>query len=288
MRLDLHMHTTFSDGLYAPEKVVSLAIAGGLDAIAITDHDNTQGVVPAQRAAEGRIRVIPGVEMSARWRSQSIHVLGYFVDPAARSLVSHYRDLHARRDVRMRRIVARLAEQGVHLPLGRVGDQRASGVVPYTRPHLARALVREGYASTISDAFDRYIGADCPAYVLVESPTPEEVIEAIREAAGVAVWAHPPLGLVDELLPRMVAAGLGGLEAYRPWPSGVREAVAAHARRAGLFVTGGSDWHGRESDAELGSFFVSEDDVSDFLEAGGAAGPTRRFHPHLPLDKTEC
>ena len=272
MRLDLHMHTSFSDGLHAPEKVVSLAIAGGLDAIAITDHDNTQGVVPAQRAARGRIRVIPGVEMSARWRGESIHVLGYFVDPAAKPLMEHYRDLHARRDARMRRIVARLAEQGVHLPLGRVGEERASGVVPYTRPHLARALVREGYASSVSDAFDRHIGADCPAYVLVESPTPEEVIEAIREAGGVAVWAHPPLGLVDELLPRMVDAGLAGLEAYRPWSPGVREAVAAHARRAGLFVTGGSDWHGRDTDGELGDFFVSEDDVSEFLEAGGAAG----------------
>ncbi len=272
MRLDLHMHTNFSDGVHPPEKVVSMAIAGGLDAIAITDHDNTQGVVPAQRAAQGRIRVIPGVELSARWRGESIHVLGYFVDPAAESLLDHYRDLHARRDTRMRRIVGRLAEQGVHLPLGRVGAQRASGVVPYTRPHLARALVREGYASSVSDAFNRYIGADCPAYVLVESPTPEEVIQSIREAGGVAVWAHPPLGLVDELLPRMADAGLGGLEAHRPWSAGVREAVAAHARRAGLFATGGSDWHGRDSDPKLGSFFVSEDDVREFLEAGGAAG----------------
>lgn len=273
MRLDLHMHTTFSDGLHAPEKVVSLAIAGGLDVIAITDHDNTRGVVPAQRAAQGRIRVIPGVEMSSRWHGESIHVLGYFVDPAAESLVDHYHDLHARRDTRMRRIVERLAEQGIHLPLGRVGDQRASGVVPYTRPHLARALVREGYASSVSDAFNRYIGADCPAYVLVESPTPEEVIAAIREAGGVAVWAHPPLGLVDELLPRMVDAGLGGMEVFRPWPARVREAVATHASSAGLFATGGSDWHGRDTDPELGSFFVSRDDVSEFLAAGRAVGP---------------
>lgn len=272
MRLDLHMHTTFSDGVHPPEEVVARAIAGGLDAIAITDHDNTQGVVPARRAARGRIRVIPGVELSARWRGQSVHVLGYFVDPAADSLVAHYHDLHARRDARMRKIVARLAEQGVRLPLGRVGDQRASVVVPYTRPHLARALVRAGHATDVSDAFDRHIGAHCPAYVLVESPGPEEVIETIRRAGGVAVWAHPPLSLIDELLPRMVGAGLRGLEAYRPWGRGIREAVAAHARRAGLFVTGGSDWHGRETDGDLGSFFVSEDDVSEFLEAGGATG----------------
>ena len=277
MRLDLHMHTSFSDGVHPPEEVVARAIAGGLDAIAITDHDNTQGVLPAERAARGRIRVIPGVEMSARWRGESIHVLGYFVDPAAESLVDHYHDLHARRDARMRKIVERLAKQGVRLPLDHVGDQRASGVVPYTRPHLARALVRAGYATDISDAFDRHIGANCPAYVLVESPGPEEVIETVREAGGVAVWAHPPLKLVGQLLPRMVRAGLGVLEVYRPWGPGVREAMAAHARRAGLFATGGSDWHGRDSDADLGAFFVSDDDVREFLEAGETARLNREL-----------
>ncbi len=269
MRLDLHMHTTFSDGVRTPEDVVSLAVAGGLDVIAITDHDNTQGVVPAQRAARDRLHVIPAVEMSASSRGESVHILGYFVDPSARVLEDHYHDLHARRDVRMRGIVERLAAQGIRLPLDRVGDQRASGVVPYTRPHLARALVRAGYASSVPDAFDRHIGADCPAYVAVESPTAEDVIEAIREAGGVAVWAHPPLNLIDRLLPRMVGAGLQGLEVFRPWPGRVREAVARQARKAGLFATGGSDWHGRETDAELGSFFVREDEVARFLEAGG-------------------
>lgn len=269
MRLDLHIHTTFSDGTRPPEEVVSLALAGGLDVIAITDHDNTQGVAPAHRAARGRLLVIPGVEMSASWRGESIHILGYFVDPGAEGLEDHYRELHARRDLRMRRIVERLAEQGVRLPLGRVGDQRASGVVPYTRPHLARALVRAGYASSVSDAFDRHIGADSPAYVQVEAPTPEQVIGTIRAAGGVAVWAHPPLNLVGELLPGMVAAGLHGLEVFRPWPRRIRAAMAAHARRARLFATGGSDWHGRETDADLGTFFVREGDVGEFLAAGG-------------------
>lgn len=273
MRVDLHMHTTCSDGMRAPEEVVELAIAGGLDVISITDHDNTQGVGPALRAAGGRIRVIPGVEMSTRFRDESIHVLGYFVDPDADSLIRHYRELHERRHTRMSRIVDRLAEQGVRLTLDRVGDQRASGRVPYTRPHLARALVREGYAADVPDAFDSHIGAHCPAYVIVESPTLEEVIDAIRAAGGVAVWAHPPLRLVEELLPRMVAAGLRGIEVFRPWPRRVREAMADHARRAGLYATGGSDWHGRETDPEPGSFFVRGEDIREFLEAGGSPDP---------------
>lgn len=269
MKLDLHMHTTFSDGTRPPEEVVELAIAGGLDVISITDHDNSLGVASAQRAAEGRIRVIPGIEMSSRWSGESIHILGYFVDPAAAALTAHYRSLLESRHTRMSRIVERLAEQGVRVGLEHVGEERASGRVPYTRPHLARAMVREGYATSVTDAFDRYIGSDCPAYVLVESPTPEEVVGSIRAAGGVAVWAHPAVRHMTELLPRLVAAGLQGVEVFRPWPRRVREAVAAHTRRAGLFATGGSDWHGRAGDGELGDFFVPGEDVREFLEAGG-------------------
>ena len=269
MRVDLHMHTTFSDGTLPPEKVVSLAVEGGLDVIAITDHDNTEGVGPALRAAGERIPVIPAVEMSARWRDESIHVLGYFVDPDAPAMTDHYRNLHERRHARMTEIVNRLAEQGIRLPLERVGDQRASGRVPYTRPHLAQALVRAGHATSVSDAFDRHIGAKCPAHVLVESPTPEQVIGSILDAGGIAVWAHPPLRHVEALLPRMIAAGLRGMEVFRPWSRWVREAMASHARRAGLFATGGSDWHGRDGDRELGDFHVRGSDVREFLEAGG-------------------
>ena len=272
MKVDLHMHTTFSDGERSPEEVVELAVAGGLDVIAITDHDNTLGVAPARRAARGRIRVIPGVEMSTRWRGESIHILGYFVDPAAEPLNAHYRKLLERRHDRMSQIVERLADQGVALSLEHVGDQRASARVPYTRPHLAHALVREGYATSVPDAFDRYIGAGCPAHVLVESPTPEEVIASILAAGGIAVWAHPPIRHMGRLLPRMMDAGLRGVEVYRPWHRGVREAVASHARRAGLFATGGSDWHGRSDDGELGDFSVRSRDVEDFLRAGGVHG----------------
>ena len=269
MRLDLHTHTTCSDGIKSPEEVVELAIAGGLDAISITDHDNAEGVAPALRAAGDRLLVIPGVELSTSWRGESIHVLGYFVDPASGRLTEHYRELHARRHTRMRTIVERLAARGVRLRLDRVGDQRASRAVPYTRPHLARALVRAGYATSVGDAFRRYIGADCPAYAPVESPTPEEVIDTVVAAGGVAVWAHPPLRHMHDLLPLMIGAGLRGMEVYRPWSQAVRDAVGSQARAAGLFVTGGSDWHGRDGDGRLGEFYVRESDVREFLEAGG-------------------
>ena len=263
------MHTTASDGLYAPETVVEMAIAGGLDAIAITDHDNTLGVRRAQKAAGRRIRVIPGVEISTRWQDDSIHILGYFVDPDAPVLAEHYRELHRNRHRRMEAIVERLAAQGVGLGLERVGDQRDTRAVPFTRPHLARALVRFGHATDEPDAFDRYIGNHCPAYVSVASPTPEDGIQSIRLAGGVAVWAHPPLAHLDALLPLLVEAGLQGIEALRPWSARVRNAVLDRARSAGLVVTGGSDWHGRDHDGRLGDFAVSSEEVGDFLRLGG-------------------
>ncbi len=269
MRLDLHVHTTCSDGTQSPEDVVDLAVAGGLDVISITDHDNAEGVGPASKAARGRLRVIPGVEMSSRWRGSSIHILGYFIDPASRPLTDHYRNLHERRHTRMVKILQGLATQGIRLPRDRVADQRASGSVPYTRPHLARALVRAGFARNVSDAFERLIGAHCPAYVEVASPSPEDVIHTIMGAGGVAVWAHPPIRHLDALLPTMIRAGLRGLEVFRLWPRAVQEVVADRARTTGLFATGGSDWHGRDEDPALGSFFVTEREVGSFLDAGG-------------------
>ena len=279
MRIDLHMHSTASDGRRSPAEVVELAVAGGLDVIALTDHDNTRGVRSAQDAAAGRLRVVAGVELSSRWRGQSIHVLGYFVDPEAAPLTRHYRLLRERRRHRMAAMVARLCATGVRVTMREVDAQRRDRRVPHTRPHLARALVAAGHATSAAEAFDRYIGNGLPGHVLVEAPTPEEVIGTVLAAGGVPVWAHPPVALLNELVPPMVDAGLGGLEVYRPWPAEVRKLVSAQARRWGLLRTGGSDWHGRRSDPPLGTFSVSEDEVGEFLamtepqDAGAGTGP---------------
>ncbi len=276
MRIDLHMHSTASDGRMSPREVVERAVAGGLDVIALTDHDNARGVRSAQEAAAGRIRVIPGVELSSRWQGQSIHVLGYFVDPEAAPLTGHYRLLRERRRDRMAAMVARLCATGVRVTMREVDAQRHDHRVPHTRPHLARALVAAGHAKSSGEAFDRYIGNDSPGHILVESPTPEEVIGTVLAAGGVPVWAHPPVALLDELLPPMVDAGLKGLEVYRSWPTEVRDLVLAEARRWGLLKTGGSDWHGRRSDPPLGTFAVSKDALSEFLALAGSQCARKR------------
>ncbi len=245
------------------------ALAGGLDLIALTDHDNTHGVQRAQEAAAGRLQFIAGAELSARWQDESIHVLGYFLDPGASVLTEHYTLLRERRHRRMAAIVARLWANGIRITMHDVDAQRSSRQTPYTRPHLARALVAAGYAETTAEAFDRHIGTGLPGHIPVAAPAPEEVIATVLAAGGVPVWAHPPLALLDSLLPFMVEAGLRGLEVYRPWPADVRDQVAARARRWNLCATGGSDWHGRRRDPPLGSFSVSAEEIGEFLAIGG-------------------
>ena len=147
---------------------------------------------------------------------------------------------------------------------------RGSSAVAYSRPHLARALIDAGHAANIRDAFARLIGNDCPAYLPTEVATPEEVTRTVREAGGIPVWAHPPAERFHELLPRLLDAGLRGMEVYRATRTYMSIAELEEvARSEGLLVTGGSDWHGPGGGTELGDFYVTGDEVSDFLAVGG-------------------
>ena len=271
MKLDLHVHSTASDGTVSPEEVVERAIAGGLDVLALADHDTVAGVERAIAAARGRmLHIIPAIEMSSTFEGTDIHILGYFVDIKSAAFVEHTRRNHKRRDARMAEMVARLARQGVNITRRQLDEQRGSAKVAYSRPHLARALVKAGQASTVKDAFGRLIGNDCAAYVPTRIATPEEVTGVILSAGGIPVWAHPPAEHFRRLLPRLLDAGLRGLEAYRATRVQVRLAELEEvARKKGLVLTGGSDWHGPESGSKLGDFYVTGEEVGDFLAMGG-------------------
>lgn len=272
MKLDLHVHSTASDGVCSPDEVVERAAAGGLDVIALADHDTTAGVASAKRAARDcPLEVIAAVELSSTYRGEDVHVLAYFLDIESPALAAQRRRGFDRRAARMREMRERLAAQGITVTGRQVDAQRASGDVAAARPHLARALVAAGHAVSVPDAFARFIGDGCPAYVPTEVSTPEEVIGVALAAGGIPVWAHPPAALLEKLLPPMLDAGLKGLEVYRPpgrsaSPARLREIAQAE----GLLVTGGSDWHGPAGGSELGDFFVTGDQVASFLEAGGA------------------
>ena len=247
--VDLHLHTTASDGLLTPRALVEAAAASGLRTIAITDHDTTDGVAEATATAHelGTLTVIPGVELSTAPDPVECHMLGYFVDIAEPGLVGRLRELRLGRTDRGRAMVERLGTLGLPLRWERV-EELAGGSVG--RPHIARAMVERGYIETVAEAFDRYIGKGRPAYVDRPTLTPAESVELIHGAGGVAVVAHPLSPLIpdlDDFLRRLVAGGLDGLEVYYGdyMPAQVAE-LRGVARRHGLTATGGSDFHGME------------------------------------------
>lgn len=247
--VDLHVHTTASDGLHSPEEVVRMAQEAGLAAVAITDHDTTEGIPTA--LAEGErigMTVIPGIEISSIAGGQDIHVLGYYMNIADDELQERLRDLRAVRDRRNEMMAAKLNELGIPLDLAAVYDQHAERLQAgqtVGRPHLAEWLLAHGYVGSVKEAFDRYLGKEGAAYVNPPRIHPLEAIAIIRRAGGVAVLAHPGLYDQDELIAELVAGGLAGIETRHSDHSPETEAHYDRLAAAyGLFATGGSDFHG--------------------------------------------
>lgn len=264
--VDLHIHTTASDGQYAPAEVVRLAHALGLSVIAITDHDTTDGVDEALAAAEGAaLQVIPGVEISTDIPRSEVHLLGYYVayrEPSFQAKLALFRDSRLNRAQRM---VAKLARMGLPLEWRRI--RQIAGAASVGRPHIARALVERGYVGSIDEAFDRYINRNGPAYVERMKVSPVEAVQLILEAGGIPVIAHPLYE--SHLVPELARHGLLGVEAYYNGytPDEIHFLVGLAAKH-GLLVTGGSDFHGEEiqPDHLLGSVMVPQTVVTS-LEA---------------------
>ena len=270
MRLDLHIHSTASDGAWSPARVVRTA-AGRLDVIALTDHDTTAGCAAAHHAAAGLpLQIIPAAELSSTHHGRDIHVLGYFLDIAAPELRAHEAHAAGARERRMEEMVGRLRGQGIDVDMASVVALAGPDRTSLGRPHLARVLVQAGHAHSVPDAFDRWIGDGHPAFVPTGLLDPARAVALIRAAGGIAVWAHPPPDLVDALLPDLVRAGLRGLEVYRPRVDPEYAGrLERTARTAGLMVTGGSDWHTPDAGPALGDFHVTGEELARFLEEGG-------------------
>jgi len=241
---DLHLHTRFSDGTQTPERVVELAAQAGLSAMAITDHDNTEALAVAQPAARRHgIELIAGVEMSASADGLEVHVLGFLLELDSPVLQQHMAEQQARRVTRVHEMVQRLGAIGVTIEAEEVLQLAGEGTVG--RPHVARALLRHGYVSTVAEAFGRYLGPDNPGFVPGSPLPPSRIIRVIREAGGVPVLAHPIYLKRDPLIDQLVQEGLVGLEVYH---SGHTPEVVQRyeqiADRLQLLKTGGSDYHG--------------------------------------------
>jgi hypothetical protein len=244
MRIDLHVHTTASDGLLEPTALVQAVRTAGVQVFSVTDHDTVDGLDEAKRAADAAGLVfVPGVELSAYWRTVEFHILGYFIDPASAPLRAFLANTREARQVRLHAMVSRLQAMGMGVSADDVLTRARDGNVG--RPHLARTLVDRGFVGSTDEAFARYLGADKPAYVPRPDVSVQQAIEAIRGAGGLASLAHPGLHNRDEAIPDLMAAGLAGLEVYHPQHAfGRAGRYRRLARRYGLLVTGGSDFHG--------------------------------------------
>jgi predicted metal-dependent phosphoesterase TrpH len=248
--IDLHAHSTCSDGSETPEKIVELAAAAGCTAIALTDHDGLEGIARAgTRAASLNIGFVPGCEVSCVFSPGTMHMLSYFVEPDDGPLQSELERLRQDRANRNERLVVRLRDLGLPISFGQV--QAAAGGSVIGRPHFASVLVSNGAASDIQDAFNRLLAKGAPAYIPKARVDAKTLIGAARESGAVAVLAHPfSLGLeapeFDRVLDELVAAGLSGMECYYGRYSPKEQAgLVEVARRHGLVPTGGSDFHGR-------------------------------------------
>lgn len=262
--IDLHVHSTASDGTLTPTEVVDHAVKVGLSAFALTDHDTIRGIAEAKaRAAwhksQGRpIEVYSGVEISAAYKNRDIHILGLLVDETDENLDRILTSFLENRNRRNDKMIEKFAEYGIELTMEDLTEDNQGSVI--TRAHFAAALMKKGIVSSVQEAFEKYIGDNGPCYIAREYMSPELAIGNIKKAGGVPVLAHPLLyNLPHEelyaLVERLKKAGLKGIEVYYSNNRGQDEAnVKALANHFGLIATGGSDFHGAVKPAiELGS-----------------------------------
>ena len=247
IKADLHLHTTASDGVYTPAQLVQKAADAGLTLIAVTDHDSVDGLAEAREAGKRLgVRVLSGVELGCT-AHREVHVLGYGFDPGNRTLADFCKGRVLEREQRAEKMTRLLCEAGKTISMDRVREL-AQGVI--ARPHIARALVEAGHASSVSDAFERFLKPGRPTYVPREKITVNEGVRLIEQAGGVAVLAHPmemKMGetTMESLVGEWKAQGLAGVEVYHPSAQNNHAAfLHAMAGRLGLLVTGGSDFHG--------------------------------------------
>ena len=244
---DLHLHTTASDGKLTPRELVRAARFSGLRAFAVTDHDTVEGIPEAmEEAAALGIELIPGVEVSANFGDAPVHVLGLFIEYREPWLAKFFSEASRRRIERVHEMVRKLVRLGVEIDAEAVFARSSHGTVG--RPHVAEVLVARGVVLTMSEAFERYLGQDGPAYVGYEKVTLRDAVDLIRRAGGVASLAHPVLLGDDSLIPRMVEDDLQAIEVFHKDHTPEKAAeYDALASSLGLLQSGGSDFHRSEN-----------------------------------------
>ena len=269
MKADLHLHTTASDGRFSPDEIVRRAALGGVEVIAITDHDTINGIESALTTARifPSLTVIPGVEINTDVPHGEVHVLGFFIDYKQTWLQQRLEMLRQSRLVRARRMLDKLSVLGMPLEWQHIEKLSAGGAVG--RPHIALALMERGYVSTVRQAFDLYIGREGPAYVEREKIKPTEAVEIIVKAGGLPALAHPAsIENLEGFLDQLQAVGLVALEAYyNNYSSEVTQKLLALAHKRDLIPCGGSDFHGLDiqSETPIGGVLIPRKHIEQLL-----------------------
>lgn len=267
MSVDLHIHTTASDGSMSPQQVVEIASKLHLKSIAISDHDTVAGIDEALAYGKKlKIEVIPAIEFSSKYNSRDIHILGFFIDHKNQRLLESLRVLRKARAERAKQIVECLQEHNLDLTYDEV--LKTAGNASVGRPHIAKVLVDKKYVSGFSNAFTRYLKRGAPCFIEKFVYSVDKVIEIIHEVGGISIFAHPGLARLDEHINKFIDMGLDGIEAYHTEHTDQTiEHYIKLARDKRLLITGGSDCHGPISSngLRLGTVYVP-DEVVDKLE----------------------
>ena len=275
-RVDLHIHSNASDGRYSPAEIVRTAATAGLKVIALTDHDTIDGLVPAIEAAKEfpSLMLIPGVELSTDIPSGEVHVLGYFIEYSDQEFKASLERMRNSRANRADKMVAKLKELGCNIELERVKEIAGNGALG--RAHIAQALLEKGYIGSFKDAFTKYIGHGCPAYVGREKLTPTEAVKLVLKANGLPVLAHPFTAInPEEVIKELKTVGLVGMEVYYAGylPTEVNSLLSL-AQKYDLIPTGGTDYHGIDatSDITIGGTDVPIQSVERLMVLAGQRG----------------
>jgi len=271
MRIDLHIHSTFSDGLCSPAELIGKAVKKKLAAISLTDHDCVDGVNEAVSAGKQRdVEVLSGVELSCEFKGRDLHILGYGVEPAhaeLQDMLQRFRDTREKRGVK---IIEKLNELGMPVKVDDVMEKSGQGALG--RPHIAAVLAEKGFVKNPVEAFDKYIAEGGPAYVPKYKMSPPEAIRYIRLAGGLAFIAHPGIFLNDmDEMSALLAEGFDGVEVYHPkHNTAMVEGLTAIAREHDLLISGGSDYHGFTSrDLPIGALDISYEVLEKIKERLG-------------------
>ncbi len=264
MKVDLHIHTSFSDGVFSPEKIVDTARDAELGAIAITDHDNVLSYKIAKEYANDKSpEILPGVEINTIYKGYEVHILGYFMDLNDSDFQKLIKSQQQARIKQTKEIIALLNKRaGIKITFDSIINQVAPGG-SIGRPHIAKAITNVGGTSSVIEAYNKYINDDSNVYVQRKTVTPFEAVEVIYEAGGIPVFAHPyDVDIAEQLIKEMINFGLRGIEAYhRKHSPAIIEYFSTLAEKYGLIITGGSDFHAPNPNTGniiLGKNFIPE------------------------------